>query len=431
MTWNKDTFGANTWGCCGNELTVYAADVTDLGIVQVGTNSYTVADMSIEHLRAGQPVEETGASASWSSTKTRHWTAAATIIIKLGNDGLFAGWTGLIGPNSDVQCFAFDSNGQARRANFSLVVGGVENETRFNALWGMADNAPYVDPTNEGGTWTQNQGLINLPPNIVGVPGSTQLDGPFPNDSVFPEPDFGPPFSDRNGDEWDEYQRFDVMIDATDTWVCVQVESATQANRPDLPPVGSGSTNLAASIGFLGFIALMENVTPDAPSIDIIKYTNGLDANDPNGSPVPVIAPGDPVTWTYVVTNTGTVIIPGSDITVTDNVIGTVSTIIDNGDGDADLAPGEVWTYQATGTAIIRAIRPPTPIPRPGDRCHPGQHRHAAEHGLHQYRYVTIPTMSAEDPSSYCGPLPGPQIGHHQVHQRLRRQRSQWPPACR
>lgn len=65
MTWNKDTFGANTWGCCGNELTVYAADVTDLGIVQIGTNSYTVSDMSIEHLRGDSPLKRTGASASW------------------------------------------------------------------------------------------------------------------------------------------------------------------------------------------------------------------------------------------------------------------------------------------------------------------------------------------------------------------------------
>ncbi|MEZ4582398.1 MAG: hypothetical protein R3A10_12315 [Caldilineaceae bacterium] len=32
------------------------------------------------------------------------------------------------------------------------------------------------------------------------------------------------------------------------------------------------------------------------PEIDIIKYTNGFDANDPNGLLVPVITPGDPVT---------------------------------------------------------------------------------------------------------------------------------------
>ena len=80
----------------------------------------------------------------------------------------------MLGPNSDVQCFAFESNGLERRANFSVVVGGVENATRPNALWGMASNEDYVDPNDRGRHMdAKYSGLINLPPNIVGVPGST------------------------------------------------------------------------------------------------------------------------------------------------------------------------------------------------------------------------------------------------------------------
>ena len=53
-------------------------------------------------------------------------------------------------------------------------------------------------------------------------------------------------------------------------------------------------------------------VTDDDPShyfgvvsgIDIEKFTNGVDADDPAGAEIPV---GDPVTWTYVVTNPGNV----------------------------------------------------------------------------------------------------------------------------
>ncbi|MCB0127987.1 MAG: hypothetical protein KDE58_37235, partial [Caldilineaceae bacterium] len=48
-TWNNDTFGANTWNCCGNELSVYMTDITDTGIVALGDNAYTVSEMSLEH----------------------------------------------------------------------------------------------------------------------------------------------------------------------------------------------------------------------------------------------------------------------------------------------------------------------------------------------------------------------------------------------
>jgi uncharacterized repeat protein (TIGR01451 family) len=43
------------------------------------------------------------------------------------------------------------------------------------------------------------------------------------------------------------------------------------------------------------------------PAIDIEKATNGVDADDPDAGDAPIIEPGDPVTWTYVVTNIGNV----------------------------------------------------------------------------------------------------------------------------
>ena len=56
-----------------------------------------------------------------------------------------------------------------------------------------------------------------------------------------------------------------------------------------------------------------------APAIDIEKATNGQDADLPTG---PFILLGDPVTWTYVVTNTGNVDLV--NIVVTDDVLGTI-----------------------------------------------------------------------------------------------------------
>ena len=82
--------------------------------------------------------------------------------------------------------------------------------------------------------------------------------------------------------------------------------------------------------------------------IDIEKFTNGDDADAPTG---PSIALGDPVTWTYEVTNTGSVWL--SSISVTDNQLGTITNLVDDGDGDSVLQPGETWIYEASGTAQL------------------------------------------------------------------------------
>lgn len=78
-----------------------------------------------------------------------------------------------------------------------------------------------------------------------------------------------------------------------------------------------------------------------APGIHLKKYTNGLDADDPPGAYIPV---GDPVEWTYVVTNTGNLTL--NQIVVTDDPTQTVSC------PQTTLAPGDEMTCSATGTAV-------------------------------------------------------------------------------
>lgn len=80
--------------------------------------------------------------------------------------------------------------------------------------------------------------------------------------------------------------------------------------------------------------------------IDVEKATNGEDADTPTGPYVPV---GDPVTWTYVVTNPGDFYL--RDVTLTDDR--GVVPVLQGGDADGDtfLDPGEVWTYAAAGAA--------------------------------------------------------------------------------
>lgn len=59
----------------------------------------------------------------------------------------------------------------------------------------------------------------------------------------------------------------------------------------------------------------------DNPVVDIEFHTNGVDADLPTG---PVLDVGDPITWTYIVTNTGTVDLV--DLIVTDDRLGGVCT---------------------------------------------------------------------------------------------------------
>ncbi|WP_419194230.1 SdrD B-like domain-containing protein [Novipirellula herctigrandis] len=90
---------------------------------------------------------------------------------------------------------------------------------------------------------------------------------------------------------------------------------------------------------------------PGIPGIDIEKLTNGIDADTSEAAVE--IAPGSPVTWTYVVTNTGETAFAFQDVVVTDDN-GTPNNPVDDfapefvGPDDGDdglLSPGEVWHY--------------------------------------------------------------------------------------
>ena len=105
-----------------------------------------------------------------------------------------------------------------------------------------------------------------------------------------------------------------------------------------------------------------------ASGIDIEKFTNGLDADN---APGPVVPIGDPITWTYVVTNTGDT--PLTGVAVTDDQGVTVTCL------QTDLAPAESTTctapaataesgqYENVGT--VRATSP-TRIVRDSDPSH-------------------------------------------------------------
>jgi len=84
------------------------------------------------------------------------------------------------------------------------------------------------------------------------------------------------------------------------------------------------------------------NVAGAAPAIEIQKATNSHDADDPPG---PVIPPGEPVAWTYVVTNTGNTTLTA--VTVEDNQAGVTPDC-----QPFDLQPAETVVCTASGVAV-------------------------------------------------------------------------------
>ena len=83
------------------------------------------------------------------------------------------------------------------------------------------------------------------------------------------------------------------------------------------------------------------NCQPSGPAVQLVKSTNGEDAND---APGPTVQVGQTVTWTYRVTNTGTV--PLTGVTVVDDRGVTVTC------PGTTLAVGQSMTCTGTGVAV-------------------------------------------------------------------------------
>lgn len=175
------------------------------------------------------------------------------------------------------------------------------------------------------------------------------------------------------------------------------------ADFADLDP---GTTEITNTASLLVNDAVVKDLDVTVPlafetAIEIVKYTNNHDANVLFD--VPTILVGNPVSWNYSVTNTGNV------------YLANVVVVDDNGtpDGDDDflptyvsgdvgsdglLAPGEVWLYDASGTATLGLYRNVATVT--GDPVY-------AEGTT---AVAGLPSPSDDDPSAYFGvPLVGAQ----------------------
>ncbi len=119
----------------------------------------------------------------------------------------------------------------------------------------------------------------------------------------------------------------------------------------------SGTAQLGqySNLGTASATSQVGDVSDDDPShyfgfiseIHVEKYVNGEDADEAPGIELEA---NDAITWIYEVTNPGNILI--RDVVLVDDQ-GLVPVLVtDDGDLDADLDPGETWTYEASSTAV-------------------------------------------------------------------------------
>ncbi len=163
------------------------------------------------------------------------------------------------------------------------------------------------------------------------------------------------------------------------------------------------ANSVTATAGSLSATDTSHYCNPLVPGLEVLKLTNGNDAKQPNDADVPVIAPAAQVTWTYLVTNTGAVAFAAADVSVTDSVEGVVTNRIADtvGNNDASFEPGEVWTYQLTGTARTLSSESGSFIVNGcGNAVTGGVLRNTYANSV----TATAGNLSATDTSHYCNP---------------------------
>ncbi len=285
------------------------------------------------------------------------------IQLNFGLDGFYWDFTPPAGADTEVTCVDFPAAGADRTMALQMFVGGVEHDRqRGDRIWFA---------TGSGAK----------PGNIVSASDfSNVLAGPTPLNPTDPDP-----LNGGNG-EWDNYVNT-ITLAAGTTYACFQIESIDGTARP------GGTSGV--------WLELLTQIY-FTPGLEVRKLTNGNDAQQPNDADVPQIAPGAPVTWTYLVTNTGQTVFPRAQVTVVDSVEGAITNLVGGDDGDNLFEPGETWIYQLVGVARTLASATDSFIVNGcGNSATGGVSRNTYANSV----TATAGTLTASDTSHYCNAL--------------------------
>ena len=169
-------------------------------------------------------------------------------------------------------------------------IPNIDIEKATNGVDADTTGAADVPVINNGGNVTWTYVVTNTGQTPINTVVVTDDNGTSSNLND----DFNPTFSggDTNGDN---------ILDLDETWTYTASGTATTGaytNQATVTGVSSTGINIADADN--------SNYVGIAPTIDIEKLTNGNQADNQADADVPTIPAGDPVTWTYIVTNSGT-----------------------------------------------------------------------------------------------------------------------------
>ncbi|WP_340818194.1 NosD domain-containing protein [Methanolobus sp. WCC4] len=180
-----------------------------------------------------------------------------------------------------------DSNIICNNSAFGIRLFNSDDNTIYNNYFNNTNNTQIEGASNDN-SW-----------NISKTSGPNIISGPFLGGNYWAEP---------NGTGFSQ-----TCVDMDNDGFC-DTQFDLDANNTDLLPLNLG------------------------PVIDLEKYVNGVDADNPIGV---ALRENSTVTWEYVVNNTGNVILTG--ITVTDDELGTICSI-------EKLMPGQSSMCTVEGT---------------------------------------------------------------------------------
>lgn len=218
---------------------------------------------------------------------------------------------------------------------FTPAIVAIDVKTRVNGLDADSPTGPILAA---GGSATFTYVLTNLgnvPLSAVAVNDDNGTPG-------VPGDDFAPTLT--SGDSNSNNQ-----LDVGETWTFTAsrtVAAGQFTNTGSVSAIGNAQPATDSDVA---------NYFGAAPGINVIAAVESQDANSPPG---PVVTPGSPVNFTYIVTNTGNMTL--SNVVVSDDN-GTPGNAADDfnpiylaGDTNSDnqLQQGETWVFFAARTAI-------------------------------------------------------------------------------